>query len=90
MALSQDEINQLKIRCLKAAATGFSIGKADYYQSELASELGRDPAGSGSPAGLLDLIGQVEAQRSGAEPRVESEVMSDDRPKKGTPKKAKR
>lgn len=65
MALSDSELQALRLRCQQAMAAGFGLGKGDAYLAELAAELGQKPAGKATPVTILALLDQVVASRLG-------------------------
>jgi hypothetical protein len=79
--MDQKALQELKARCMTAAAQGFSIARATYYAAELQGMVGT-PDVSGialdSPEYLLILIGMAEkgekAPAAKAPPKAEAKV----------------
>ncbi len=66
MALPDNELQALRLRCQQAMAAGFGLGKGDAYLAALSAELGKKPpAGKATPAMVLDALDQVIAARLG-------------------------
>lgn len=66
MALPDNELQALRLRCQQAMSAGFGLGKGDAYLAALSAELGKKPpAGKATPAMVLDALDQVIAARLG-------------------------